>query len=259
MEYTPIGGRDRGRPSGSRPRRRRTASSSILIDGNDVDEVLATAQARDRTRPGRRRTVADRGRDVSTWWPFAGRPGHYRPPEEVKSWLEKDPVTRTTGARLLEARRRRGDARPGRGRGSRRGRGAIDEARAMAPPDPCPRGHGPVERRRLDVAELTYRAAVVAAARPGDGARRDGRVPRRGRRRGGWRLQGHAGPARAVRSGPRPRHADRRAGDPGPGDGRRDDRPAAGRRESCSATSSPSAGTWSPTRSPRPATCPTAR
>ena len=68
-----------------------------------------------------------------------------------------------------------------------------------------------------------------ARHRAGDGARPSRRLPRRGRRQGGRRVQGDGRPLRAVRPVAGARHADLRAGDPRRGDGRGDDGLAADR------------------------------
>ena len=60
MEYTPIG----AVTAVEHPAADRASAyglESIVVDGNDVDAVYATAADRDRPGAGRRRTVADRG------------------------------------------------------------------------------------------------------------------------------------------------------------------------------------------------------
>ena len=71
MEYTAI----REVTAVEHPAADRAAAyglESILIDGNDIDEVYLTAR-HDRARSGGRRTLARRGRDVPARRPLAGR------------------------------------------------------------------------------------------------------------------------------------------------------------------------------------------
>ena len=91
MEYTPIGdvtavenpGADRASAYGL---------ESILIDGNDVDTVFATATAAlDKARSGGGPSLIE----VQTYrhgGHSRADPGKYRPDEEVAAWLERDPV-----------------------------------------------------------------------------------------------------------------------------------------------------------------------
>ena len=170
MEYTPIGdvtavarpAADRASAYGLEP---------IVVDGNDVEAVYAVATRGRRARPGRRRTVPDRGAHLPARRPLAGR------------------------SRQVPARRRgRGveGARPdpvvpGAARGSRRRRSELDAiedeaARGRSPP-PRPRRAAAPEpdrrrardpglgRRGLGMAELTYRGGDRGRHRPGDGAR----------------------------------------------------------------------------------------
>ena len=92
MEYTASA---RSRPS---PTRRGSGSAyglePILIDGNDVDVVYATAVRRSSAR-ARARGRAYRGRDVSPRRPLPGRPGDLPAPEEVAAWMARDPVIRS--------------------------------------------------------------------------------------------------------------------------------------------------------------------
>ena len=101
MEYTPIGdvtavtnpGADRAPAYGL---------ESILIDGNDVDLVYATAStALEKARSGNGPSLVE----VQTYrhgGHSRADPGKYRPDEEVAAWLERDPIT-TYRARLIEA------------------------------------------------------------------------------------------------------------------------------------------------------------
>jgi len=100
MEYTPIGqvtavanpAADRAGAYGLEP---------ILVDGNDVDEVYAVAQrtiARARAGEGPSLVEAKTYRHSGH---SRADPGKYRPPEEVKEHLKRDPVV-TYRRRLLE-------------------------------------------------------------------------------------------------------------------------------------------------------------
>ena len=101
MEYTPIGdvtavtnpGADRAPAYGLEP---------ILIDGNDVDVVFATAStALEKARSGAGPSLIE----VQTYrhgGHSRADPGKYRPDEEVAAWLERDPIT-TYRKKLIEA------------------------------------------------------------------------------------------------------------------------------------------------------------
>ena len=101
MEYTPIGdvtavvnpGADRAPAYGLEP---------ILIDGNDVDLVFATASAAlAKARDGGGPSLVE----VQTYrhgGHSRADPGKYRPDEEVAAWLKRDPIT-TYRKKLLDA------------------------------------------------------------------------------------------------------------------------------------------------------------
>jgi len=101
MEYTPISevtavenpGADRASAYGL---------DRILIDGNDVDLVFATASAAlEKARSGGGPSLIE----VQTYrhgGHSRADPGKYRPDEEIAAWMERDPVI-TYRARLLEA------------------------------------------------------------------------------------------------------------------------------------------------------------
>jgi TPP-dependent pyruvate/acetoin dehydrogenase alpha subunit len=106
MEYTPIGAvtavehpaADRAAAYGLDP---------ILVDGNDVDEVYrvavaAIARARDGHGPSLVEAVTYRHGGHSR-----ADPGKYRPDDEVKAWLARDPIPmyreRLTGSGVDEA------------------------------------------------------------------------------------------------------------------------------------------------------------
>jgi len=91
MEYTPIG----SVTAVEHPAADRAAAyglPSIIVDGNDVDAVYATARralalARDGGGPSivECKTYRHSGHSRAD-------PAKYRPPEEVEAWLKKDPV-----------------------------------------------------------------------------------------------------------------------------------------------------------------------
>jgi TPP-dependent pyruvate/acetoin dehydrogenase alpha subunit len=100
MEYTPIGAvtaverpaADRASAYGLEP---------IVVDGNDVEAVYAIAQRTiERARNGDGPSLVE-----ALTYRHGGHsradPGKYRPDEEVKAWLAKDPIPRQR-ARLLE-------------------------------------------------------------------------------------------------------------------------------------------------------------
>ncbi len=101
MEYTPISevtavanpGADRASAHGL---------EAVLIDGNDVDLVFATANAAlDQARSGGGPSLIE----VQTYrhgGHSRADPGKYRPDEELAAWLERDPV-KTYRQRLLDA------------------------------------------------------------------------------------------------------------------------------------------------------------
>jgi pyruvate dehydrogenase E1 component alpha subunit len=101
MEYTPIGdvtavpnpGADRASAYGLEP---------ILIDGNDVDLVFATASAAlERARSGAGPSLIE----VQTYrhgGHSRADPGKYRPDEEIAAWMERDPISNYRQA-LLDA------------------------------------------------------------------------------------------------------------------------------------------------------------
>jgi pyruvate dehydrogenase E1 component alpha subunit len=101
MEYTPIG----AVTAVEHPAADRAAAyglERILIDGNDADEVYATARRTiDAARAGQGPALVE-----AVTYRHGGHsradPGKYRPEEEVKAWLARDPIPRLR-ARLLEA------------------------------------------------------------------------------------------------------------------------------------------------------------
>jgi pyruvate dehydrogenase E1 component alpha subunit len=101
MEYTPIGevtavenpGADRASAYGL---------EAILIDGNDVDVVFATANAAlEKARSGGGPSLIE-AQTYRHGGHSRADPGKYRPDEEVAAWMERDPIT-TYRTKLLDA------------------------------------------------------------------------------------------------------------------------------------------------------------
>ena len=101
MEYTAI----RDVTAVARPAADRAAAyglEAIVVDGNDVDEVYAVAQrVISRARAGDGPSLIE-----AVTYRHGGHsradPGKYRPDDEVKAWLARDPIP-TYRARLAEA------------------------------------------------------------------------------------------------------------------------------------------------------------
>jgi pyruvate dehydrogenase E1 component alpha subunit len=101
MEYTPIG----AVTAVARPAADRAAAyglEAIVVDGNDVEAVFAVAA----TALGRARAGDGPSLVEALTYRHGGHsradPGKYRPDEEVKAWLARDPIP-AQRARLLEA------------------------------------------------------------------------------------------------------------------------------------------------------------
>jgi pyruvate dehydrogenase E1 component alpha subunit len=99
-EYTPI--RKTTPIDDLAERARPFRMPGVVVDGNDVEQVYAAAhEAVDRARRGQGpsllecKTYRHRGHSRTD-------PGKYRPDDEVKAWLARDPL-RITGARLRAA------------------------------------------------------------------------------------------------------------------------------------------------------------
>ena len=218
MEYTPIGavtavaaaGRRSGRGvrAGAdrrrRQRRRRGATRSRR-------RAIARARAGDGPSLVEALTYRHGGHSRAD-------PGKYRPDDEVAAWMARDPIPRAPRRAPRRGRRRGGeldaiDAR-------RATAVAAAEAEARAAPEPSPdasrRRSGPTAARhggtRHD-GELTYRAAVAAGDRPGDGARPSVVFIGEDVGAAGGVFKLDRGAVRPVRAGAGPRHADQRAGD----------------------------------------------
>ena len=155
---------------------------SIIVDGNDVDAVYGVARAAvDRARAGDGPSLIE-----AVTYRHGGHsradPGKYRPDDEVAAWKARDPIPAYRAR--LEAAGVDAEAELDAIEAETRDAVAAAEAEARAAPEPIAgRARDPgLDRRRLGVAELTYRAAIAAGHRPGDGARPERRAHRRGRR-----------------------------------------------------------------------------
>jgi TPP-dependent pyruvate/acetoin dehydrogenase alpha subunit len=100
MEYTAIG-EVTAVPNPAADRAAAYGLERILIDGNDVDEVYRTARtAIERARAGEGPSLVE-----ASTYRHGGHsradPGKYRPDDEVKEWLGRDPIPRAR-ARLEE-------------------------------------------------------------------------------------------------------------------------------------------------------------
>jgi len=101
MEYTPIG-EVTAVENPAADRASAYGLDAILIDGNDVDLVYATANAAlDKARSGGGPSLIE----VQTYrhgGHSRADPGKYRPDEEIAAWLERDPI-KTYRQKLLDA------------------------------------------------------------------------------------------------------------------------------------------------------------
>ena len=125
----------------------------------------------------------------------------------------------------------------------RRYRSERSRPRACAKLRPRPRPARRRRRRRSNCSRQTYMRMEAGRGgtdvsgrrssrhRAGNGARQSRRVPWRGHREGGRRVQGDRRALREVRAAARSRHADFRAGDSRRGDGGGDDGSSAYRRD----------------------------
>ena len=209
MEYTPIGAvtavanpaADRASAYGLEP---------IVVDGNDVDEVFETAtRLVDRAREGGGPALVE-AKTYRHGGHSRADPAKYRPEDEVKAWLARDPIP-TYRDRLLAS----GVDATTIDRVEREALELVDRAteEAKAGPTPNPTRSGPsCGRRGLRVAELTYREAVSRAI--AQEMERDASVYSSGRTSrppAGCSRRPRA--VRTVRPQARPRHADLGAGD----------------------------------------------
>ena len=161
MEYTPIGAvtavanpaADRASAYGLEP---------IVVDGNDVDEVYETAtRLVDRAREGGGPALVE-AKTYRHGGHSRADPAKYRPDDEVKAWLARDPIP-TYRDRLLASGVDADDDRPCRTRGARAGRPRDRGGEGRAVPRTRGARDRAVGRRGVRVAELTYREAVSRA------------------------------------------------------------------------------------------------
>ena len=161
MEYTPIGAvtavanpaADRASAYGLEP---------VVVDGNDVDEVFETAtRLVDRARQGGGPALVE-AKTYRHGGHSRADPAKYRPDDEVKAWLARDPIP-TYRDRLLAS----GVDPEALDRVEREALELVDRATEEAKAGPVPRTRGArdraVGRRGVRVAELTYREAVSRA------------------------------------------------------------------------------------------------
>ena len=161
MEYTPIGAvtavanpaADRASAYGLEP---------IVVDGNDVDEVFETAtRLVDRAREGGGPALVE-AKTYRHGGHSRADPAKYRPDDEVKAWLARDPIP-TYRDRLLASGVDADDDRPCRTRGARARRPRDRGGEGGAVPRTRGARDRAVGRRGVRVAELTYREAVSRA------------------------------------------------------------------------------------------------
>ena len=229
MEYTPIGDVT-AVPHPAADRASAYGLPRIIVDGNDADAVYRTAMAAyDKARAGDGPSLIE-----CMTYRYSGHsradPAKYRPEGELERWKERDPI-KIYRERLKQfgigderhrPHRRRREARSRRGDRAVQG-GAAAVARYSHRRCLC--------RRRLRMAELTYRDAVIRGI--AQEMARDPDVVFLGEdiAKAGGVFKATVGLLRAVRPAARARHADFRAGDPRRRHGRGDDRPQADRRD----------------------------
>ena len=161
MEYTPIG----EVTAVANPAADRASAyglESILVDGNDVDEVYETAtRLVDRAREGGGPALVE-AKTYRHGGHSRADPAKYRPDDEVKAWLARDPIP-TYRERLLASGVEAGEHRPGRTRCTRAGRPRHRGSEGGTLPESRRAGDRALGRRGVLVAELTYREAVSRA------------------------------------------------------------------------------------------------
>ena len=206
MEYTAIGERDRGR-RGPRPTARAPTASSRSWSTATTPTRCTASRPR---RSGRARAGEGPSLIEALTYRHGGHsradPGKYRPDDEVKAWLARDPIPtlpRARCSRRASTRRRWMRSRPRRRRQGRRGR-AGGARGARSPTRRCSRPRsGPTEARRGGATDRD-RADVSAAVAEGIAREMDrdpsvvliGEDVGRGRRR----VQADRGPVRPVRA-----------------------------------------------------------
>src|SRR5438067_4452991 len=228
MEYTPI----RSVTAVAHPAADRASAyglERILIDGNDADAVYAAAAAAIATaRDGGGPSLV-----AAPTYRYGGHsradPGKYRPAGELEEWMKRDAIA-LYRARLLDQGTKEASLREI----ESAVQAAVEEATEAARQSP-PSGLEVMERAAWPTGGHRGGTDLPRGGRrrhcAGDGARRSRRLPRRGRGRGGRRVQDDGGPVGTVRPQTRARHADLRAGHHRRGDGRGDDGAAAHRRD----------------------------
>ena len=162
MEYTPIARGDRRRAPGGRPRRARTACEQVVIDGNDADDVYATAsEAIDAARAGGGPALIE-AHDLSAQRPLARRSGEVPARGRARGVDEAGPARCSTATACSSSASPRPTLE---GPGDEAMR-KVDEATEAAKASPLPAldvdRQRRLGRRRCGMAELTYRDAVAA-------------------------------------------------------------------------------------------------
>ncbi len=160
MEYTPIG-KVTAVANPAADRAGAYGLESIIVDGNDADAVYRTASAAVARRAQGRRPVADRGQDLPPFRPFARRPGQVPAGRggEAVAGARPDPDVSHPPRRV---RHRREEHREDRVRGAARRRRGDRDRESLAHPRDGPHLARRLCRRRVRMAELTYREAVAA-------------------------------------------------------------------------------------------------
>jgi pyruvate dehydrogenase E1 component alpha subunit len=135
MEYTPIGSVT-AVPSPAADRAPAYAIPAEVIDGNDVVVVAdAVAAAADRARAGEGPTILE-ARTYRHFGHSRTDPATYRPAEEVREWMERDPLD-IARARLATLGVPVEDVVAADDRAAEVVTAAIAAARAAPPPDPA--------------------------------------------------------------------------------------------------------------------------
>ena len=165
MEYTPIG----SVTAVARPAADRASAyglEDLVVDGNDADAVYeiartTIARARDGDGPSLVEALTYRHGGHSR-----ADPGKYRPDDEVKAWLARDPIPRLA-RRARRGRRRDRPARRDRRRGEGRGRSGRSRGPRGARARPRDARDERLGGRRLGLAVATAgHGRLGSAARP---------------------------------------------------------------------------------------------
>ena len=159
MEYTPIADVT-AVPQPAADRAAAYGLPRIVVDGNDADVVYRTALAAyDKARAGDGPSLIE-----CLTYRYSGHsradPAKYRPEGELEKWKERDPIKTLSRAAQTIRRGRGNDPRHRCFGEARSGRGDRDLQGGPAAGARYPH-HRRLCRRRLRMAELTYRDAVI--------------------------------------------------------------------------------------------------